>query len=48
MGDDHVPCSLRKGRLTATVRGAMLLISMYVRRILTVQRDEKQTAAAAR
>jgi hypothetical protein len=49
VSDDHaLPCPLRKGCLTATVRDAMLLISMYVRRILTVPRDEKQTAAHAR
>ena len=47
--DDHCPAPLRKACLTATVGDAMLLISLYVRRILTVPRESaSETAAGAR
>jgi hypothetical protein len=46
--DDHVPSSLRKAPLTATVGSAMLLISMYVRRILTVSRESASQTTTAR
>ena len=48
VGDDHGPSLLRKGRLTATVGTAMLLISMYVRRILTVSREAASQTTTAR
>jgi hypothetical protein len=48
VGDDHGPSSLRKGHLTATVGNAMLLISMYVRRILTVSRESAAQTTSAR
>jgi hypothetical protein len=46
VGDDHGPSPLRKGHLTATVGSAMLLISMYVRRILTVSRESAAQTTA--
>jgi hypothetical protein len=49
VGDDHGPSSLRKAPLTATVGGAMLLISLYVRRILTASHQAaSETATGAR
>jgi hypothetical protein len=48
VGDDHGPSPLRKGPLTATVGNAMLLISMYVRRILTVSRESASQTTTAR
>jgi len=48
VGDDHGPSPLRKGHLTATVGNAMLLISMYVRRILTVSRESAAQTTSAR
>ena len=44
--DDHDPSPLRKAPLTATVGAAMLLISLYVRRILTASREPASQAAS--
>jgi hypothetical protein len=40
------PSPLRKAPLTATVGAAMLLISLYVRRILTASREPASQAAS--
>jgi hypothetical protein len=49
VGDDHGPSPSRKAHLTASVGDAMLLISLYVRRILTARHDAApQTASGAR
>ncbi len=44
MGGNHEPASVRQGRLIASVGRAMLLISLYVRRILTASRDAASSA----
>jgi hypothetical protein len=47
VGDDHESASVRKVRLTASVRSAMLLVSLYVRRILTASREAASSTTSA-